>query len=200
MKNRITEYFDKQPELVETRLEEISEKIAAVIEKNQSEILRDFQYAFNEAFQKGVEMQKAGEKGAIAYVCIAILRSSLLTKTYQMRLDLYDKNLHMDQWECASQWPVDFVFQWLDEDMTYFTRCARQKLVRIQDAEILTFMQEYQENYFDILEEFCSRHVQDVIQIASWSELNKEEQVKFTFGELLDKGVYLKIVDCERMG
>lgn len=195
MENRITKYFDERPELVQARLEEVKGNIAAEIEKNWLTILKNFQDAFDEVFQKGTKMQKAGAKGAIAYVCIGILRSSLMTKTYQMRIDLYDKNLHMDQRECASPWAVDFLFKWLDEDVIYFTKCARQKLVRIQDAEMVIFMQEYQENYFDILETFCAQHIHDVIQIKSWGGLNKEAQVKFTFGEFLDQGIYLKIVD-----
>lgn len=195
MKNRITKYFDERPELIEERIEQVRQNITDAIEKNSLGILKNFKNSFNDVFVKGAKMQKDREKGAIAYVCIEILRSSLLTRTYQLRIDLYDKNLHLDQRECASQWGVDFAFQWLDEDMNYFTKRAREKLIRILDAEMIIFMQHYQEHYFKILEEFCERHIQNILQLPSWEGLKKEETVKFTYGEFLDKGVYLEIVN-----
>lgn len=192
MDTRITEYFDERPELVEERIEEARQIIADEIEKNRVKISKQFQHAFDEVYQKAAGMQKAGKKEAIAYVCISILRSSLLTKTYQLRIDLYNSNLYLDRTECANYWDVGFAFQQLDNDIDYFTKCARKKIVRIQQAEILLYMQDYQEHYFDLLEEFCVEHIAGLLELPSWKALKKQAEIKFTYGEYLDKGVILK--------
>lgn len=192
MKNRIKTYFVDNEEYVKTRIKEITDSIQKTIKENKEQILSGFQDAFDEAFQKGIRMQKTEEKGAIAYLCIGILRSSLLTKTYQLRIDLYDSNFYLDRVECEGYWDVGFAFQGLDDDMNYFTKCARKKLVRIQDAEMLIFMQEYQEHYFDILEGFCIENIAGILELPNWKALKKEAEVNFTYGEFLDKGVILK--------
>lgn len=197
METRITKYFDERPEMVEERIEEVRRKIAAVIEKNQAEILKDFQGAFIEVFQKGAKMQEAGKKTAIAYVCISILRSSLLTKTYQLRIDLYGSDGYFDRAECEGHWNVGFVFEWLEEDINYFTKCARKKLVRIQDAEMILFMQDYQEQYFDLLEDFCAEHIAKILELPSWKKLKREAQVQISYGEFLDQGTLLQIENNE---
>lgn len=194
-KNRITKYFDENPNIVEARITENRLRIAAYIEENQRKVLKDFQGAFDAVFQAGTAMQKAGEKGAIAYVSLAILRSSIFSRERQLRIDLYDENACFDPHKCGGTWDVDFVYQRQAEDMVYFTKRAREELIRIQEAEMIIFMQNYLESYDDVVEEFCVQHIEDIVRLRSWEDLKKADKVKFTYGEFRDKAEIMKEID-----
>lgn len=193
MGNRITEFFEENIDYPRMRLAAVEEEIAEAIARSGGQFVEEFKAAFDDVFQRCVKMQAAGEKAPIAFVCVSKLRSSLMTKTYDVRIDLYDKNFYLDRSECAGKWRAAFAFEPIQEDCAYFTKCARTKLVRIQAAEMKIFLQEFQDVYFEILEEFCARHIKMISKLASWNAVMREEPVTFSFGDFLDAGVTLEI-------
>jgi hypothetical protein len=90
------------------QLEDSTEYFAGIMEEQYKHSIALFLHEFKEKKQvykqefmkvidqvllKGIEKQENGRKERIAYICIFFLKSSIMTNSYQMQINLYDQNL-----------------------------------------------------------------------------------------------------------
>lgn len=63
------------------------------------------------------QMQQEGTKGAIAYLHFSVLRTNILLRRHEVRMDAYDESWYMDTAECSAYYPVEEIYSYLEEYM-----------------------------------------------------------------------------------
>ena len=86
----------------------------------ETEILTGLEEKLQEVFQKAQQMQKADKKGKICTMGISYLQNSVLTGSYELRIDLYDKEFYLDSAECCTYWKPEFITRYLLKDVEHF--------------------------------------------------------------------------------
>ena len=79
----------------------------------ETEIIAGLQEKLQEVFQKAQQMQKVDRKGKICTMGVSYLQSSVLTGSYDLRIDLYDKEFYLDSAECCTYWKPAFITEYL---------------------------------------------------------------------------------------
>lgn len=197
MENRMFAYFKERTDLVQQRLKEVRAKVAMDREAHSEAWGDALRSVLEQALEKGAALQVAGSKRAIAYLCISFLRTSLVRGKFELRVDLYDEDMYLDEAECAVYWNAAALYPYFEADVAYFTDCARQGLVRLLAAELDGFRLEYGDAYFELLGELCAEAVVDLETWESWQRLLRAKLVRITYGEYMDEGVLLRNVGAE---
>lgn len=156
----------------------------------ETDILEGLEERIGEVFQKAQQMQNADRKGKICTMGISCLQSSVLTGSYEMRIDLYDKEFYLDKAECCTYWKPEFITKYLLKDVEYFKNEIRFKVPQIKSYEIQQFIDGYLLNYMYLLVQFFQQILPQVLAKAKtlFQEV-AEENMTVIFGEYMGKGI-----------
>lgn len=171
-------YFDSC-ELIQKKFDR-SEKITLNILKK-----------FEDIFKKITLLQKEYNKGEIKYLYISYLRSSLLTKSYDFRIDFYDRNLYLDENPTYIYLSLDFIFYYYNDDILYFIEKLRKNFIRLQQYEIELIEEKYAFYYYKICAKFFFDLIKEIFHISNFCDMKKEKEIKVIFGEYMDRGILI---------
>ena len=156
----------------------------------ETEILAGLEERLQEVFQKAQQMQKADRKGNICTMGISYLQSSVLTGSYELRIDLYDKEFYLDSAECCTYWKPEFITGYLSKDVEYFKNEIRFKVTQIKAYEIQQFIDGYVLNYMYLLAQFFQQILPQVLdKTKTLFQQVAEENMTVIFGEYMGKGI-----------
>lgn len=141
--------------------------------------------------EKIILLQKEQNKRKIGYLYISYLRSSLLTQTYDFRIDFYDKNFYLDENPIYTYIPLDFIFSYYNNDIFYLIENMKKAFIRLQQYEIELVQKKYAFYYYKISAKFFADLADEIFNMSSFFELQMEKEVKVIFGEYMDKGILL---------
>ena len=156
----------------------------------ETEIIAGLQEKLQEVFQKAQQMQKVDRKGKICTMGVSYLQSSVLTGSYDLRIDLYDKEFYLAKAECCTYWKPEFITKYLLKDVEYFKNEIRFKVPQIKSYEIQQFIDGYLLNYMYLLVQFFQQILPQVLSKAKtlFQEV-AEENMTVIFGEYMGKGI-----------
>lgn len=174
-------------ELLRERLLQNLEQIESDYEKNHELIVQDFMISINDLFHKAVILQEKSKKNDIQYFCCSFLRSSLYTKSYEFRLDLYSKDFYQDTVETTTYWSMDFMFQYLELDREIFLENIRTKVMFLQEHEERDFMTWYSTHYFILAKKFFADHVDLIRGMDEYMKVKKTDPLVFLYGGYMEK-------------
>ena len=109
------------------------------------------------SISKAQQMQKVDRKGKICTMGVSYLQSSVLTGSYDLRIDLYDKEFYLDSAECCTYWKPAFITEYIQKDIKYFKYNIHGKVPQIRTYEIQEFMDGYIINYLYLLAQFLEQ-------------------------------------------
>lgn len=133
------------------------------------------------------EMQKTGEKGAVAYLQFSMLRTNILLNKHELRLDAYDENWYLDTVECSCSYEVKEVLKPLAEfsDMVEALRKVSPSRTTLREAQGRIF--EESQKYQMFLAELIRVGMQKVIQTEGYRKIVKAPVFVVCIGGLLDR-------------
>ncbi len=156
----------------------------------ETEILTGLEEKLQEVFQKAQQMQKADKKGKICTMGISYLQNSVLTGSYELRIDLYDKEFYLDSAECCTYWKPEFITRYLLKDVEHFKNVIRFKVPQIRGYEIQQFIDGYLLNYMYLLAQFFQQILPQVLdKTKTLFQEVAEENMSVIFGEYMGKGI-----------
>ena len=160
--------------------------------KSREEIhLREFSDILQQLFALTAQRQREGTKGRACYLGICYCLSSVFTGNYEMKLDIYDKEMYLDENECCLYWRPGFIFDYYQRDMEYFRKNIGKEVPRVRTYEIQQYGTGYLLNYMHILSEFLHQKLPEVMEKISPEELQTDGKLQFFFGKYMDRGVIL---------
>ncbi len=152
-------------------LQEIGKKYAvemdAYVQGHFDELVSRFTDCFSEYCRKISKMQNHGKKGEIAFIHFSVLRSFLLLKKYELRIDAYDENWYLDFAECEGYYSVKEIFSFFDGYAEELERIRINSLGNISLGEIQQRMFEDSKPYLF--------YVAEIIRVAMRNMSQSEE-------------------------
>jgi len=170
-----------QPEM-EKQFTVRSKAILAWCEKNAEQFVAECLAPFVELFARCTDLQSREEKGEIHYLCISHLLSSILTDSYQFRLDLYDDRFLLDEDAVTEYWTVPYVFASFNDDLTALQNIIRKKFIRLAPFEMEHIRIAYAEYHFALIASLL-KDLAGYIGVLG-EPIQKAEEYKVLFGEL----------------
>lgn len=161
--------------------------------ENEKIVLQTFQKTLERLYRIAAEIQATGEKGTLSYLGISYCLSSAYTGNYEFRLDVYGKELYLDEKECCVYWKPDFINTYLQRDVAYFRKTIKEKIPRIREYEERQFIMGYMKNYMYIVLEFLKQKLPEVMEGIKSDNVKISEDFKVFFGEYMGKCTLVKI-------
>ena len=158
----------------------------------ETEIIAGLQEKLQEVFQKAQQMQKVDRKGKICTMGVSYLQSSVLTGSYDLRIDLYDKEFYLDSAECCTYWKPAFITEYIQKDIKYFKYNIHGKVPQIRTYEIQEFMDGYIINYLYLLAQFLEQIMPQILcKVRPAFREVMDDGMHVIFGEYMGKGMII---------
>lgn len=165
-------------------------KLMKSYKEEEAKILAELKERLKEVFEKAQQLQEEAAKGKICTMAFSSLQSSVLTESYELRIDLYDKELYLDSAECCTYWRPEFITKYLLKDTEYFKNKICMKIPQIKSYEIQQFIDGYVLNYRYLLVQFFQQILPQVLEdIKKVFPETAEENMTVIFGEYMGKGI-----------
>ncbi|AJG99816.1 hypothetical protein LF65_03253 [Clostridium beijerinckii] len=154
---------------------------------NKNSIQEDLKSQFADVCKLGIALQDQGLKGEIKYIYFSLLRTSLLENKGEFRIDLYDERWLLDKAECSVNINLDFIYTSLFKHMEELKEKKKEHVRTITDMDIEELML-LESNLYHILSvEFLRNVIEELLEVPSYKELKKSEDIKIMAGEFRDE-------------
>ncbi|MBW6409682.1 hypothetical protein [Clostridium weizhouense] len=141
---------------------------------------------FNLVCEKCISMQKDNLKGQVAYIYFSFLRSSIIKKKGEVRIDLYDENWFLDKQECSINIELDFLYNSLFELESNLKNRKMEYGRTITDMDVEYIILDEADKYHILAVEFLKQLVSKFIEFDSYKIMKKSSNIKILAGELMD--------------
>ena len=167
----------------ESHLKEIEETYRREHLRMKSEYLDMWKWML----KKTKDLQRLGAKGKMGYMAISLLHSSFLTRSYDMRFDIYTKDLYLDAAEVCAYWCPALFFRYVQEDMEYFSCRVKKEIVQVGEDELREFEMEYAYRYARLAFSYFREMSGEIFKLEEYGETEKEFPVYMLFGNYIGK-------------
>jgi hypothetical protein len=168
-------------------------RIQAEIGERYPEILATFKETLNSCVEQTLRLRESTDKGRIKFVTISTLSSSLITETFDLKIDFFDQRLYLDENEASAYWRPDFLAagaKWPDEGAIRLL--LANEIDRVTDYDILELQYVRGGLLCGVLPSICK-----ALAEASGSIIKKagvEDEVAVLFGAYMEKVPYLTVL------
>ena len=105
------------------------------------------------------------------------MKSGLLTGTYELQINLFDKRSYFDPQECYGFWIPTLFIKFFEEDIEKFYEKARKHLVQFGYAGKQDVKLHYYDAYLAMIGQFIVKEGLEIIKLSSFQKLEKEENI-----------------------
>lgn len=170
-------------------LEQSTKCMLQELNQNTNSVKKEFLQAIDSVLTLGYQMQQKKEKEAIAFLHIFYLKASLLTGTYELQINLFDKRFYFDKQECYGFWIPKLFIKYFEEDMAKFYEKARKHLIQFGYAGKQEVKLHYYDAYLAMIGQFIVKEAPEIAKLSSFQKLEKEERFTILFGGYLDQAI-----------
>ena len=100
---------------LERKGKELAIELDSYVKGHFEELVEKFVKCFTDYCTKISTMQQQDKKGKIAYIHFSVLRTNILLKKHEIRIDAYDENWYMDSVECSYNYAVEEIYSYLEK-------------------------------------------------------------------------------------
>jgi len=187
MEKRELEIYEAGETLLEDRLSQNIEAIQMDVQSTPEDYCGDFFQAIQDLMERVTIAQQEGKQGALRYIAISYLQSSLYTGSYKLRLDAYDERQFSDLADSHIYWTPHFILKHLEQDMAHFRKHIGQHIPRVQEYEVMRFMARYSLYYFQMILQLVSA----LIEPAIAQNIPETQALTVTFSGYMDEAIVL---------
>lgn len=171
-------------ELLEDRF---LQDIAAITQElKKPSALEELKNSFDMVFKKAERQQENEEKDEIAFVMVFCLRSSIVTKSYDFLIQLYDESMYYDMTETCGVWTPKRIMGYYQQQVEYFEQEVKKVFIRVQKSELIPIERELAGDYYKIAFGFLVEHIQDIVELESFHRLRKTDGLQIQYGGIYD--------------
>jgi len=165
--------------------------IEKYIEKFGNEIVAEIVSAFRNAFIQAANLQDSGKKGAMRYLILSHLYSSIWTGGYSVKLDIFDQHLYADPYEIDIYLTFNWLHSFLAEDMTYFRKNLITHISHLKEYELEQIQYRYGYYYHAVALKLISEIMPALLQLSEFGKLNVASEFEVLFGGYMDKATVI---------
>jgi len=186
--DRIEQIFDIMKISANKCLEQSKGRIKEYCEKHGNEIATKLVFAFQEAFRQAAALQESQDKGAVRYLVLSHLYSSVWAGGYSVKLDIFDRRFYADPHEIDVYLSLDWLYGFLSEDMDYiYKELVKQRVLSPRRHEMEQIRYRYVYYYHAIVLELISNNIPALLSLPSFIKMTVEPDFEIYFGGYMDK-------------
>lgn len=171
-------------ELAGRKLELAVKHITEHYKANRDKIDNDFLQETANGLQLCMQAPKK-----IGYIAISLLESSLITKTYDLQIAFYSKDLYADRKPVYKYWAPVFIYEYLDSDIEEIQEVLKRQIIRLKSYEVYELKRQYAANLYFLIGFLMKGLVPHIADLQSFQEVDKEKSVKILFGKYMEKQI-----------
>ena len=166
---------------------ELLKKLDAYVQQNFDDLLDKFLLCFEQYCRQIAQMQETGKKGEIGFIHLSILKTNILAKRHQIRLDAYDKNWYLDRVECSGTYDVGAFYQGLDEFADALEKSRNSSVNRVKLSDVQHCVFEESNKYLLFVAELVRVALRNVSDLAWFQAMKRDEVFMICIGGYQDK-------------
>ena len=169
-------------------------------ESHAAQLLTDLRSALHVCDQEALVWRQKGEKGETAFIAFSFLDTSILSGSYDLRIDFYDENFLNDIAESCGYFSYRHLIPLYMESVEAICDKAAKQFIRFMDYERDALAWKYKTDVlYKMVMSTCSLCLLHPEMTDFWPALTVSEDCVFTFGELLNnQQLYLKIPHSDK--
>lgn len=195
MKNRTEEVWSALSSLVEERGVHDLEQTMSSFPSHAGPLLDDLRYAFLACNKQALSWQQKGEKDETSFIAFSFLDTSILTDSYDLRIDFYDARFLKDIAESAAYFSYAYLIPPYQKSVEVLCAEADKHFVRFMDYEADALAWKYKnEVLYKMVLTTCSLCLFNPNMKDFWPSLTVARNCVFTFGRLHnDQQLYMML-------
>ncbi len=172
---------------LERKSKELATSLDNYIKSHFEQLLDGFVDCFSGYCNKIYQMQQQGEKGAIAYIHFSVLRTNILLKKHEIRMDAYDESWYLDTVECSGSYPVGEIYTYLERygDVVEELRSKAMGKVSLAEAQKKVFTES--RLYLFFVAELIRVGLRKVVQQESYQRIKRASCFVVCIGDFMDR-------------
>lgn len=163
-------------------------KITEEVNQNLNKYYEMVYECAGKLYEKLRKIQMEEGKGPLAYISIFYLKSSIYTGTNQLMIQALTDELYFDPVEVSVDFSIEFIMQYLEDDMKFGERYIKSKIPNVESVLIKEIKHEYAGNYLMIAEKFMEYFSYVFAEHSLLNTVMREDKVQVTFSGFGDKG------------
>lgn len=166
---------------------ELAGRLDSYVKSHFEQLIDKFTGFFLEYCEKIYQMQQQEEKGAIAYIHFSVLRTNILLKKHEIRLDAYDENWYLDSVECSDSYPVGELYCYLEEYGNLVEKLRSNSLGKVSLAKAQERVFNESNLYLFYVAELIRVGMRNVIRTESYQKIKKAPCFMVCIGGFMDR-------------
>ena len=175
--------------MVGQKLKDAVKRITEFYKNNQDEVEEKIFQEITYGLQQCVQTKKK-----LGYIAISVLESSIITKTYDLQIAFYNKDLYADGYPVYKYWAPAFIYESLDADIEEIEALLKLEIVRLKPYEICEIKHQYAINFYFLIGFLMKSIASKITHIQMFQKVDKENEVKILFGKYMEKQIVLHIL------
>ncbi|MCL1989420.1 MAG: pentapeptide repeat-containing protein [Defluviitaleaceae bacterium] len=172
---------------VDQRSFELLSKLDAYGQLHFDTLVDEFVQSFTTYCEQIVHMQQAGHKQAIAFINFSVLKTNLLTRKHELRMDAYDENWYLDRVACTGTYDVSPFYRWLYTFADNLEATRKKYRGKLTFAQMQALIFEESHRYLIFVAELMRVAIKKVVKTAVFKQLNRHEVFVICIGEYQDR-------------
>lgn len=166
---------------------QLAESLDEYVKSNFDKLVEDFLESFCSYCDKIYKMQQQGKKGAVCYIHFSVLRTNILLRKHEIRLDAYDENWYMDLEECSGSYAAGEIYSYLDEYGELLEELRRESpgMVSLAKAQERIFSES--RIYLFYVAELIRAGMKKAVQTEAYQRIRRGDCFVVCIGGFLDK-------------
>ena len=163
------------------------------IEENRQAVIQ----AFKELASRWEESHKDPDDGTkAATLGVTYLLSSILTKTYDLKLSLLGEGFWLEKEPVEVMWKPPYFFEYFEEDAAHVIKELRGSFPRLCSAEEDAVRLKCVDYYLAAVQKLCKDMAEEIMESREFRDLNKTEDFFLFFGRFQGEGERLWNISC----
>lgn len=183
--------IEKARLLFEEEIRDVSEKHLKNLKKymidSYSYLVEQFSKSFFTYCEKVKVMQEKGEKDAIGYLHLSMMRHKIQNKDYQLRFDAYNKDWYKDKVECTSNYSATPIFNYLRAYEEELMKLRLKYPRRIHTCLVKQYVLEEANKYKEVIRELVRSTLLTLTHDERFQSIKREPLFVITVGEYRDQ-------------
>ena len=168
---------------VEKKSFELLSKLDSYGQIHFDALVDEFVQCFTTYCKKIVRLQEAGKKNAIGYINFSLLKTNLLIRKHELRIDAYDENWYLDRVECSGVYDVSQLYRWLDIFADHLEGTRRKYLGKLKFSQMQALIFDESDKYLIFVAELMRVAIKKAVKTAIYQKLKRHEVFVICIGE-----------------
>ena len=172
---------------VEQKSFELLSKLDSYGQIHFDKLVDEFVACFEGYCEKIASMQEAGKKGAIAFINFSVLRTNILARNHELRIDAYDENWYLDRGECSGVYDVSQLYRWLDVFADNLEATRKKYMGKLKYSKKQKLIFEESDKYLIFVAELMRVAIKKAVQTEAYHKTTRHEVFVICIGGYQDR-------------